>query len=202
MVAVHHSRTFFLSPFDFNCPEAYCLTTESKPMRILYIFPHPDDESFGPAPVINQQVENGHEVFLLTLTRGGATKVRHKLGLSVKEMGVIRYREMLQVEKVLRLTGMKVIDLPDSGLSEMDPRQIEEEVSNHIERIHPQLVVSYPVHGVSGHHDHLVTHAVVKKNIREFEKCRSILFKKIGFCYASQESGGTNDTGRVSPKKQ
>lgn len=50
-------------------------------MRILYVFPHPDDESFGPAPVIKQQLEQGNEVFLLTFTRGGATKVRHKLGL-------------------------------------------------------------------------------------------------------------------------
>jgi LmbE family N-acetylglucosaminyl deacetylase len=38
-------------------------------MRILYLFPHPDDESFGPAPVIKQQIENGHQVFLLTLTK-------------------------------------------------------------------------------------------------------------------------------------
>lgn len=52
-------------------------------MRVLYIFPHPDDESFGPAPVIRQQIEKGHEVFLLTLRKGRATKVRHKLGLSV-----------------------------------------------------------------------------------------------------------------------
>src|SRR5215218_1818842 len=107
-------------------------------MRILYIFPHPDDESFGPAPVMRQQADKDHEVFLLTLTRGGATKVRHKLGLSVEQMGEIRYREMLQVEKVLRLAGMTVLDLPDSGLQEMDPREIEKIVAVHIEQIQPQ----------------------------------------------------------------
>lgn len=131
-------------------------------IRILYIFPHPDDESFGPAPVIKRQVEDGHEVFLLTLTRGGATKVRHQLSLSVVEMGEIRYREMLQVAKVLQLAGMTVLDLPDSGLAELDPREIEKVVATHIQQISPHLVVTYPVHGVSGFHDHLVTHAVVK----------------------------------------
>src|SRR6476661_7151913 len=104
-------------------------------MRILYIFPHPDDESFGPAPVIGQQIEYGQEVFLLTLTKGGATKMRHTLGLSVDQMGEIRYREMLQVEKVLRLTGMTVLDLPDSGLQEMDPREIEKIMAEHIKLI-------------------------------------------------------------------
>ncbi|MFC2176745.1 PIG-L family deacetylase, partial [Bacteroidota bacterium] len=36
-------------------------------MRLLYIFPHPDDESFGPIPAIHQQLAQGNEVFLLTL---------------------------------------------------------------------------------------------------------------------------------------
>src|SRR5215218_3127402 len=106
-------------------------------MRILYIFPHPDDESFGPAPVMSRQIDNGHEVFLLTLTKGGATKVRHTLGLSIEQMGEIRYQEMLRVDKVLQLTGMTVLDLPDSGLSEMDPREIEDIIAAHIEQISP-----------------------------------------------------------------
>jgi hypothetical protein len=40
-------------------------------MKILYIFPHPGDESFDPAGAIHSQVIAGHEVDLLTLTRGG-----------------------------------------------------------------------------------------------------------------------------------
>ena len=41
---------------------------------MLYIFPHPDDESFGPAAVIDKSIKSGDEVHLLTLTKGGATK--------------------------------------------------------------------------------------------------------------------------------
>ncbi len=58
-------------------------------MRILYIFPHPDDESFGPANAMSKQVREGNEVYLLTLTKGGATKQRHKYGYSIKEMGEV-----------------------------------------------------------------------------------------------------------------
>jgi N-acetylglucosamine malate deacetylase 2 len=132
-------------------------------VRILYIFPHPDDESFGPAPGIARQLRDGHEVHLLTLTRGGATRVRHDLGLSVQEMGEVRYREMLEVERVLGLTGMEVLDLPDSGLRGMNPIDIESIVEDRISRVRPDIVVTYAVHGVSGFHDHLVTHAVVKR---------------------------------------
>jgi hypothetical protein len=55
-------------------------------MRILYVFPHPDDEAFGPSRAIAAQRRQGHEVFLLTLTRGEATKFRHHFGWSL-EMG-------------------------------------------------------------------------------------------------------------------
>ncbi|PIT92498.1 MAG: hypothetical protein COU08_02200 [Candidatus Harrisonbacteria bacterium CG10_big_fil_rev_8_21_14_0_10_42_17] len=39
--------------------------------KFLYIFPHPDDESFGPAQAIAKHIEEGDEVHLLTLTKGG-----------------------------------------------------------------------------------------------------------------------------------
>jgi len=132
-------------------------------MKILYIFPHPDDESFGPAPAISSQVGEGHEVHLLTLTKGEATKQRHRFGISKKEMGEIRYREMKCVESVLGLAGMRVLDLPDNNLKNVDPISIEESIKSHITLIRPDIVVTYAVHGISGFHDHLVSHAVVKR---------------------------------------
>lgn len=144
-------------------------------MIILYIYPHPDDESFGPAHVMAKQRRQGHEVYLLTLTKGGATKQRLKYGYSIEEMGNVRYQEMLKVAEVLDLSGMTVLDLPDSGLKEMDPREIEDAVRNEIERIQPQVIATYAVHGISGFHDHLVSHAVVKRVFTELKEQVSYL---------------------------
>jgi LmbE family N-acetylglucosaminyl deacetylase len=132
-------------------------------MRILYIFPHPDDESYGPAPAMHKQRRQGHQVHLLTLTRGGATRQRHKYGYTVEEMGAVRYQEMQCVAEALDLSGLQVLDLPDSGLKKLDPRVIEEIISDQIARLRPRVVVTYAVHGVSGFEDHLITHAVVKR---------------------------------------
>jgi LmbE family N-acetylglucosaminyl deacetylase len=132
-------------------------------MKALYVFPHPDDESYGPAAAMSRQRRQGHAVYLLTLTRGGATRERFRLGYSIEEMGQVRYEEMLNVAKALDLSGLTVLDLPDSGLKEMDPRDVEQVVTDEIERLQPEVVVTYPVHGISGFHDHLVTHAVVKR---------------------------------------
>ncbi len=132
-------------------------------MRILYIYPHPDDESFGPAQIMAKHIREGHEVYLLTLTKGGATRQRHKLGYAVDEMGEVRYKEMLDVAETLQLSGMTVLDFPDSGLKEMDPRRLEDAIRDEILRLEPAVVATYPVHGISGFHDHLITHAVVKR---------------------------------------
>jgi hypothetical protein len=108
-------------------------------------------------------VREGHDVHLLTLTRGGATKQRERLGLSIEEMGVVREREMRAVEAQLGLTSLVVLDLPDGGLVEMDPRVIERAVAKRAEEVKPDVMVTYAYHGNSLHPDHLVAHAVVKR---------------------------------------
>ncbi len=131
-------------------------------MTLLYIFPHPDDESFGPGPAIARQVRQGHAVSILTLTRGGATKVRHGLGLSVDEMGDVRANETRRAAAALG-AALTLLDFPDGGLDDLDPRELERAVTREIEAVRPDVVVTYVGHGNSVHPDHLVAHAVVKR---------------------------------------
>ena len=81
-------------------------------------------------------------------------------------MGNARFDEMQRMAEVLGLADLTVHDLPDSGLKVLDPREIEYIVRSHIEHVRPAVVVTYPVHGISGFHDHLVTHAVTKRVLR------------------------------------
>jgi len=166
-------------------------------MRFLYIFPHPDDESFGPAAVMVQQLKAGHEVHLLTLTKGGATKERFRLGLSVEEMGEIRYQEMLEVEKVLQLSSMTVMDLPDSGLAHIDPREIEKTICAYIQQLQPNIIVSYPVHGISGFHDHLVTHAIIKRVYLEMRDQGASYLKRLAFFTVKDNGEPTFQNGKI-----
>lgn len=170
-------------------------------MKILYIFPHPDDESFGSAHAMSKQRREGHEVHLLTLTKGGATKQRHKFGYSVEEMGEVRYKEMLEVKEVLDLSGMTVLDLPDSGLKEMDPRDIEKVIRQEIERLKPEVVVTYAVHGISGFHDHLVCHAVVKRVFVEMKESAPYL-KRLAFFTLTEEEAAKQKHFKISGSKE
>ena len=171
-------------------------------MRILYIFPHPDDESFGPAPAISKQRGEGHEVYLLTLTKGEATSQRERLGVSKKEMGEIRFKEMECVQEVLDLTGMTVWDWSDNQLKEADPIALENAIEAHIHKIKPDVIVTYAVHGISGFPDHLVSHAVVKRLFVEmqqkgFDYPRRLALFTLAELHAEQERHSLN----TSPKE-
>jgi len=108
-------------------------------MKIMYIFPHPDDESFGPAGAIDKQIKEGNEVILLTLTKGGATKVRHNLGLSVQEMGTVREKEMQKVQKSLGISEMSILDYEDGGLAKVNPLYLEDEMLKWLQHTNPML---------------------------------------------------------------
>jgi LmbE family N-acetylglucosaminyl deacetylase len=143
----------------------------------------------------------GHEVYLLTLTKGGATKQRHKYGYSIEEMGEVRYKEMLNVAKTLDLTEMNVLDLPDSGLKEMDPRDIENVIKEEILRVQPQVVVTYAVHGISGFHDHIVSHAVVKRVYVELKETSPWL-KRLALHTITEEEAKQSTHFKLNPSKE
>jgi LmbE family N-acetylglucosaminyl deacetylase len=138
-------------------------------MRILYVFPHPDDESFGPSRAMAAQRRQGHDVCLLTLTRGEATKVRHQFGWTPEQMGEVRHRELLNVGRTLDLADIRVLDLRDGGLAELDPWTIEQAIRDEIVRIAPHVVVTFPIHGISGFHDHIATHFAVTRAFLELQ---------------------------------
>jgi LmbE family N-acetylglucosaminyl deacetylase len=171
-------------------------------MKILYVFPHPDDESFGPAPAIAAQRRKGHEVYLFTLTKGEATKQRFRLGITKREMGEIRYQEMQCVEEVLELNGMTVFDLPDSGLKEMDPADIKEVIRKQVEKIQPDVLVTYAIHGISGFEDHLVSHAVVKSVYCDMRREGYSYPKRLAFFTHYSEKEGEGKFKLTSSKQR
>ena len=150
-------------------------------MRILYIFPHPDDESFGPSRAMAAQRRQGHDVYLLTLTHGEATKVRFKFGWSLEQMGEARYRELLDVGTILDLADLRVLNLPDGKLQELDPSTIEKPIRDELLRVQPQVVVTFPIHGISGFPDHIVTHFAVTRVYLELQGPEHSWLQRLAF---------------------
>ena len=59
-------------------------------------------------------------------------------------------------------------------------------VRHEIERVRPHVLVTYPVHGISGFHDHLVSHAIVKRVFVELDGAVPEL-KRLAFSTVTEE---------------
>ena len=78
-------------------------------------------------------------------------------------MGAARHREMQDVKRTLQLADLRVLSFPDGKLKELDPWSVEDVIREEMLGVKPHVVVTFPVHGISGFHDHIVTHAVVTR---------------------------------------
>ena len=157
-----------------------------KNCKILYVFPHPDDESFGFGPTIAKQVREAHQVHLLTLTRGEATRERKRLGLSKEEMGEQRVREMRCVKSVLGLRSLEILSYPDSDLDCLESGELEGAILLRMHLQNPDVVVTYASHGISGFKDHIICHEAAKRAFVEFSQRRTN--KRLAFCTMSEQN--------------
>jgi LmbE family N-acetylglucosaminyl deacetylase len=131
---------------------------------ILFVFAHPDDESYSVAGTIARYSrEEGTRVAVATLTRGEASRHRSDLGVTPEELG--RRREAEVREALGHLGPVEHIQygFPDGGLRHVDPRIVEAELTDLVRRFRPTVVSTFDVHGISGHPDHNVTTACLTR---------------------------------------
>lgn len=126
---------------------------------ILYVFAHPDDESFGPQLAMLGQVDAGHAVHLLTLTRGSDSSLRQGLGVTRGELAQIRVRELAAAARAIGCRSVRLGRLEDGQLHRLEPRRVERPIAVVLAAIRPRLVITFPHHGINGHGDHCAVHA-------------------------------------------
>jgi LmbE family N-acetylglucosaminyl deacetylase len=108
-------------------------------MNILAIGAHPDDIELGCGGLLIRAVRDGHNVFMYTLTRGGASGDPSE-----------RTKELLQSAKFIGAKKLWIDNFEDTKLS------LSSELINHIEffinRSEPDIVVTHSANDT--HHDH------------------------------------------------
>jgi LmbE family N-acetylglucosaminyl deacetylase len=124
-------------------------------MKLLAIFAHPDDESYGPAGTLAQATRNGHSVALLTLTHGESGSLGISKNLSSKKLAKLRRRELHCAAKILGIQEIKMHDLPDKQLSAIPAQQGIAIIKQEIKRFKPDTIITFHENTISGHPDHL-----------------------------------------------
>jgi LmbE family N-acetylglucosaminyl deacetylase len=138
-----------------------------RPRRVLAVFAHPDDESYGIAGTLARAGASADTATaLLVLTSGEASSELRDRGLSRDQIRDLREGRLRDVADVIGLEALLLPRLPDSGLARLPFDQLCAPVRAAIDVFEPQLVISHDPRGVNGHPDHIAAHWAVRDALR------------------------------------
>ena len=128
-------------------------------MKILFIFAHPDDETVACAGTIRQLTDLGHSVTVISVTDGGAGEFPDNLKKAVVEAGGIgpyRSMEFNQVCQVLGIENQTILNYQDGQINNlMTWGTLADDLSGQIDRIKPDLLITFDHTGWYYHLDHV-----------------------------------------------
>lgn len=171
-------------------PKPSLLTLASGPrdhrfMRYVFAHAHPDDETLASGVLIAHLLEAGHEVFVLTATRGEQGEVvpgpwahlagtpglvarrEAELAGALRELGVTGSAWLGAPGRIYRDSGMVWIrpglagpaDHTDSGALSVAPLEdVAADIASYAASVGADVLVSYDADGGYGHPDHVRMH--------------------------------------------
>ncbi len=121
---------------------------------MLLVTAHPDDESFGPGGTIARYAASGVRVVLVCATRGEAGKAGDPPVCSRAELPRVREEELRRAAAVLRIAEVRLLGYGDGMVDRVPAEEAVAAIAGHISAVAPQVVVTFPPGGISGHRDH------------------------------------------------
>lgn len=139
-------------------------------LRILVVFAHPDDESFGPAALLAKYAQLGASVFGLFFTSGQLGQTAMLPGPTPAELGRLRTQDLVDAAWIIGFRGLDVLNYLDGSLAEMPVPRLKSDVLTAFWRIRPNVVITFGPGGITHHPDHV---AVYRATTRAFGWARS-----------------------------
>jgi N-acetylglucosamine malate deacetylase 2 len=121
----------------------------------LFIYAHPDDESFGVAGIARMYADQGAEIALVTATRGDAGRAGEPAICSRADLPARREAELREAAAILGIARVEVLDYFDKRLAEAPPDEIRRQLVEVIRRQRPQVAVTFDPNGANLHPDHV-----------------------------------------------
>mgnify|MGYP000706050377 CR=1 FL=1 len=147
--------------------------------RLLGVFAHPDDESFGPGATLARYADEGVEVHVLTVTDGAAGDLLTSLPAGVQTLQELRNRELQCAVQILGATALHTLGYRDSGMSgspdnqnpacllQADRDKVIRQLCGAIRALRPQVVITHDSTGVYFHPDHIRTWELTTEAFRQ-----------------------------------
>ncbi len=137
--------------------------------RLLAVFAHPDDETFGTGGTLAYYARHGVDVYLICATRGEVGEAPPDLK-GFHSTGEMREDELRCAAGILGLKAVYFLGYRDSGMpgspDNANPRAlvaqpteaVAHELTRYIRELRPQVVITFDPIGGYRHPDHIAIH--------------------------------------------
>ena len=150
-------------------------------ISLLAIFAHPDDETFRCGGTLALLAQRGVRVHVLTFTTGQAGSCGDPPICTPNELGAVRAEELVCACRVLGLERPILLEYSDGELSKVHQEEGVAHILAYINLIRPQVLLTWPHHGLSGHPDH---QAVSRWTMEAFQQPATAGYDQLTSLYA------------------
>ena len=142
--------------------------------RLVVIFAHPDDESFGFGGVLSAAADAGWETTYIVGTRGEVGEILIPELATRETLGDVREAELRAALELLGVDDVRLLGYRDSGMDgtaenehpqafvNQDVAEVAGIVADIIVEKRPTVVITYGPDGIYGHPDHIMAGKVGK----------------------------------------
>ena len=122
---------------------------------LLFLFAHPDDESFSGAGTAMACAAAGARTVLVTATLGDRGKTGDPPLCGPGELAACRERELRDAAAIIGFEELHVLGYRDQQLAAAPPDEIRRTLVSHIRRLRPAVVLTFDPNGFNVHPDHV-----------------------------------------------
>lgn len=138
--------------------------------RLLAVYAHPDDESFGTGGSLAKYAAEGVDITLVCATRGEVGEIADPALATPETLGAVREGELRCAARALGINTPIFLDYRDSGMAgteenahpqalvNAEPSRVVAELVGIIRSLQPDVVLTFEPNGGYGHPDHIAVH--------------------------------------------
>jgi LmbE family N-acetylglucosaminyl deacetylase len=131
--------------------------------KVMIIYPHPDDEILSAGGVMQMLAKTTAEVNWVVLTKGERGTAD---GSVINMLAQVRAKEASRIAKLLNVDNSYFLDFPDGDLVNQTTK-LREKLTELVNQIEPELIITYDESGLYGHPDHVVASKIVRQISKE-----------------------------------
>ena len=139
--------------------------------RILGVFAHPDDETSSSAGTFTRYAHEGVEIHVAVATRGEPGSLgTGEMAVTREDLPAIREAELRSVLQMYGADPPILLGYRDQELATSDFEELVGKVASVMEKVSPQVVITFGPTGISHHDDHIAIH---RATVEAFQRYRT-----------------------------